>query len=201
MTEGLHAAWAWLIARVDAGVAGALLGALVCLILLGIALAIRRRYRSFVAKARARRAGRGEARARALLEAHGYTIEATQVSRHVTMRVDGEETNYLLRADFVVRRGARRFVADAKTGRDAPSPTHAPTRRQLLEYAHTYDVDGALLVQPESGRVVEVAFVGARAAGRLWPVAVAFIAGAALGGGVAGEAWETLRDEVVLPGR
>lgn len=64
-----------------------------------------------------------------------------------------------LRADLLVRQGARRFVADVKTGAEAPKITTAATRRQLLEYRVAYAVDGVLLVDMASRRVHLVEFL------------------------------------------
>ena len=38
--------------------------------------------------------------------------------------------------------------------------THRATRRQLLEYAAVFDVDGVLLVDAEGGRIHRVEFPG-----------------------------------------
>ena len=68
-----------------------------------------------------------------------------------------------LRADLLVERGGRRYVAEVKTGEAAPSLATAATRRQLLEYLIAYRVDGVLLVDAERGSVHEVEFPGAGA--------------------------------------
>lgn len=131
----------------------------------GFALAIvllrawlKARTASFRARRRADRALRGEDAAVDLLERAGYRIEARQVGTRWPIRVGGEEVEIALRADYLVRRGGRRWVAEVKTGEQAPSLSHAPTRRQILEYRHAFDVDGALLVEPERGAVTEVHF-------------------------------------------
>ena len=64
----------------------------------------------------------------------------------------------VVRADLLVSRGARRFVAEVKTGARAPRIETAATRRQLLEYAVAYDVDGVLLVDMEEHTISEVEF-------------------------------------------
>ena len=67
--------------------------------------------------------------------------------------VDGEATRIELRADYVVTRQGRRYVAEVKTGRVAPRIETASTRRQLLEYRHAFDVDGVLLVDADARRI------------------------------------------------
>lgn len=120
--------------------------------------------------ARARRLGKqGETRAKSLLLAAGYRIMETQATKALTILVDGREVTTHLRADFVLERRGRRYVADAKAGDKAPSPASAATRRQLLEYATAYDVDGVLLVDASRGKIHHVEFPAlgkrARAAG------------------------------------
>ena len=91
-----------------------------------------------------------------------------------------------LRADLVVHGRGRRWVADVKTGAEAPRLTTQATRRQLLEYRVAYEVDGVLLVDMEEGVVHTVDFdlpsgaTGGRS-NRVW----AFVAGVAAGAGLA----------------
>jgi hypothetical protein len=107
---------------------------------------------------RQRRADEGEASAGGLLASHGWTIEGRQVSARYSLRVDGEAASILVRADYVVRRRGRRYVAEVKTGRIAPRLETASTRRQLLEYRLAFDVDGVLLVDADRERIAEVEF-------------------------------------------
>lgn len=105
-----------------------------------------------VAFARSRGA-RGEALAERILEAHGYTIVERQLSARYALEVDGAAETFLVRADFVVERSGRRFVAEAKAGAFAPRLETAATRRQILEYSCAFDVEGVVLVDAESARV------------------------------------------------
>lgn len=74
------------------------------------------------------------------------------------MVVDGRHRPVELRADYLVRRGSERFVAEVKTGRVAPCLATAATRRQLLEYRLAYAADGVLLVDMAQRRIHEVVF-------------------------------------------
>ncbi|MEZ4236293.1 MAG: hypothetical protein R3F59_09055 [Myxococcota bacterium] len=99
-------------------------------------------------RARARVARVGEIDAEALLAAHGFEVVGRQVTQRWSLWVDGEELEVHCRADLVVRprRDRRaRYVAEVKTGRAANVRVPA-TRRQLLEYAMVFDVDGVLLL-------------------------------------------------------
>lgn len=113
---------------------------------------------------RARTLGRkGERDAKRLLKKAGFRIEAEQPTGRLGYLVDGEPREAVLRPDFRVRRGRRRYVADAKAGVDATNLGKRGSRRQLLEYALAFpEADGVLLVDTERGAVHEVAFPGLR---------------------------------------
>lgn len=127
---------------------------------------------------RSRRAARGEREAEALLARRGYRVIERQARGTLEYRVDGEPCEVGVRADLLVARGGRRFVAEVKTGENAPRPTNIATRRQLLEYAHAFEVDGVLLVDPERDLVREIGLPVRSARSRRWPW---LIAGAAIG--------------------
>ena len=150
--------------------------ALACVLLLLVARAWER---SFRARRRMARAREGEASARGLLARRGFDVVAEQVAGSITLRVDGADSSHALRADYVVLRRGKRYVAEVKTGSLAPSLDHAPTRRQILEYCTAFDVDGALLVEPECDRVREIAVP--RAQRSVWPwIALGMVTGGAL---------------------
>lgn len=130
-------------------------------VLLGGALsgyALARQHRRRRTRQRAQAAVAQEAAAAAKLRSAGYRIEAQQARAQGLMRVDAQAQSFGLRADFLVRRGGRRFVAEVKSGELAPSLNHGPTRRQLLEYALYFEVDGVLLVSMPAGTIQELTF-------------------------------------------
>jgi hypothetical protein len=111
---------------------------------------------------RARKRGQdGERAALALMERNGYAIEALQPEVEWTIVCDGEPQNVALRADMLVSRAGRIFVAEVKTGEGAPRLQTPGTRRQLLEYSIAYAVDGVLLVDVEAAHIHEVHFPSA----------------------------------------
>lgn len=124
------------------------------------ALRLRERLRG---RAHNTRGQRGERAAERLLTAHGYQLLARQVAALYPVEVDREPVEVALHADFLVARGGRRFVAEVKTGRNAPRFEHAETRRQLLEYQLAFAVDSVLLVDVEGERLREVRFPVPRA--------------------------------------
>ena len=115
------------------------------------------------AMTRARRAGAGERAAEVLLEAEGYTVKERQVRCVWWIEVDGEEEAVELRADLLVERDGERFVAEVKTGVQAPDPSFPPTRRQLLEYSLAFAPYRVLLVDMEAEEIMDVHFPRAQA--------------------------------------
>ena len=110
---------------------------------------------------RTRRQGRrGEAKARRLIERAGYRVVEEQVTARGLVEVDGELVDYVVRADAVLRRRRRRYVAEFKGGAASSQVASRDTRRQLLEYAWLFDVDGVLLVDADRGHVHEIRFPG-----------------------------------------
>ena len=117
------------------------------------------------------RARKGESRARELLEARGYCVIGAQFGCSYTLSIDGEDLTIPLRADYLVTRDGRRYVAEVKTGAYAPYLRTPATRRQLLEYRIAFDVDGVVLVDAEQHlvHVVQFPFPGQPRADRRSP--------------------------------
>jgi hypothetical protein len=130
------------------------------------------------------RASAGELLAAKLLGKAGYRVEARQATQRWIVRVDGEAAEVTLRADFVVSRGGRRYVAEVKTGDEAPQISAPATRRQLLEYRCAFGVEGVLLVDAEARRIHAVDFELPPTPSSLRAIASAFAAGALLGAAV-----------------
>jgi hypothetical protein len=132
--------------------AGILALGVVCGLLLSRA---RTRHRTARSRALGRR---GQDRAVHILAAAGYRIVGTEVVADGAILVDGETVTYRVRADFLVRRWFRRYVAEVKGGPDSAAPENRATRRQLMEYARVFRVSGVLLVDANAGRVRRVEF-------------------------------------------
>ncbi len=108
-----------------------------------------------------RRGARGESRARKLLERAGYVVLAEQEAAVGFWLVDGERREFDLRADAVVEKNGQRLVVEIKTGAAASTASRG-TRRQLLEYAYAFGLDGVLLVDMAEERIHRVDFPGLR---------------------------------------
>jgi hypothetical protein len=128
-------------------------------------LACRRWHDRWLHRRRWSRALDAEAHAPRLLEKLGYVVLGSQVEGTYQLIVDGRPTTVSVRADYVVSRDGRLYVAEVKSGRLAPRLDTSATRRQLLEYLIAFEAHGVLLVDGEGRRVHEVVFpVSPRAA-------------------------------------
>ncbi len=158
-----------------------IMGMLLVVTLVVLGFALRRGWRSHAGRIRMDRARRGERSARALLCRRGFSVDAEQAPGRLILSVDGAPSIHPVRADYLVSRGATRYVAEVKTGERAPSLDHPPTRRQLLEYRAAFDVDVVLLVDPEAGTIREVTLpMARRGASRALPFAMGVAVGLGL---------------------
>lgn len=106
---------------------------------------------------------RGHARALKLLDRYGFEVLEQEVSAPGLVQVDSRLEEYTVRADAMVRRKGRTYIAEFKGGAKSASLTTAATRRQLLEYSCVFGTDGILLVDAHAGRIHYVRFVSASA--------------------------------------
>ena len=134
------------------------------------------------AKQRQTAASQGERHAKDMLRAKGFSVLDEQVRAPLYVRVDGRLVRHEVRADLLVERRGKRFIAEVKTGDLAPSIAHGPTRRQLLEYSLVYPVSGTLLVDVPGQRIHHIdfptRFSGPKATQHVLRIALAALAGA-----------------------
>lgn len=160
-TESWQAIVAWLQGFLEAapfpdGSSTVVLGVLVlCFFVLW------RRARGRVRRAnrgRQRQAQRAETAAEVFLQQQGYEILDRQLTQRWHLEIDGHPQTVSCRADLLLRRKRRLYVADVKTGGKAPDPKSPATRRQLLEYFLVFAVDGVLIVDMEQRQIRTVGF-------------------------------------------
>ncbi|QGG46539.1 hypothetical protein [Heliorestis convoluta] len=116
-------------------------------------------YQRWLIQMRQRRGKKGESKAIKVLSSKGYTVIESQPLGKVNMRVNGQGTTIQVRADYLVTRHGKRYIAEVKTGNVAPRPTFVDTRRQLLEYYFAYSVDGLLLVDMSEKEIHRIEFM------------------------------------------
>lgn len=165
---------------------GAALAVLAAVAALAFAAALRWQRWRLAARSsrRARRGFAGQARAASLLARAGFAVQDAQPRVDWTTLQDGAPHVVELRADYLVTRRGRRYLAEVKTGEAADSLLdNSATRRQLLEYQLAFGVDGILLVCPERRAVHRIEFTALRPVRQAgWGLATVLLAaGAALG--------------------
>ena len=112
--------------------------------------------------ATSRRVGRrGRERAYKLLRRYGFEILDEEVTAPGLVQIDSRLEEYTVRADALVRRKRRTYVAEIKAGPRSSLIQTVATRRQLLEYSCVFGTDGVLLVDAYAGRIHYVRFVSA----------------------------------------
>ena len=119
-----------------------------------------RAYRRLITQRRFSRARQKETEAAVILEDYGYRVLGSQVEGSIDLTQDGEPLSAALRADYWVEKSGRSYIAEAKSGSKVINVLDRGTRRQLLEYLVSYQVDGVLLVNTEDRIVSEVCFPG-----------------------------------------
>ncbi len=113
---------------------------------------------SYKLKRRFARGARAEVLAAKLLKKSGYTILREQASLTWRVLLQDKWVPVEMRADYLVSKSGKRFIAEVKSGKSAPRIETASTRRQLLEYRLAYNVDGVLLVDMEAEKILDVEF-------------------------------------------
>lgn len=110
------------------------------------------------ARKRSTRAVKGEHDAKEILAQHGYRIVAQQHRARSQFYVDRKPVEIEVRLDFIVEKKGHRYVAEVKTGQNAPNPSWPATRRQLLEYSLIFPDWPILLVDVPAGKVHLIEF-------------------------------------------
>ena len=87
-----------------------------------------------------------EEEAEALLKEKGFRIIDKQKRADIITYIDGKPNLGYVKADFIVEKNGKRYVAEVKAGETVSDPNEPSTRRQLLEYKFAYKPYGILLV-------------------------------------------------------
>ena len=109
-------------------------------------------------KKRMKKAKKGEIEAIDLMKNHGYKIVGLQKESTYTLLIKDRPHKVKVRADMIVKKGNKTYVAEVKTGEKATSPKYADTRRQLLEYFLVYKPYGLILVDMEKKKIKTVKY-------------------------------------------
>ena len=75
-----------------------------------------------------------------------------------TLFIDDKPHRVTVKADMIVKKGSKTYVAEVKTGEKVTSPKYTDTRRQLLEYYMVYRPNGLILVDMERQKLRTVEY-------------------------------------------
>ncbi len=110
------------------------------------------------AKKRSVTSKRAEKKAERWLKRNGFQIMEKQQSRPLIIQIGETCHRYLIRTDFLVKKGGRKYIVEVKSGQKNSRITHRDTRRQLLEYLLAFKSYGIILFDMERKKFSEVKF-------------------------------------------
>lgn len=122
-------------------------------------------YRKWRMKRRFKRGEIAEKNAVKFLRHRGYKILAAQLQETIVVYVDGQPEKSTVRADFLVRKGWKKYIVEVKSGQQGTVKL-PNVRRQLLEYKLVYQPDGILLLDMEHRNLQEIRFAYPRRSSR-----------------------------------
>lgn len=98
---------------------------------------------------RIKKAKRSEYKAIRFMESNGFEVIGLQKKCVYTLFIDNKPHKITVKADMIVKKGNKIYVAEVKSGEKVTSPKYTDTRRQLLEYYMVYRPSGLILVDME----------------------------------------------------
>ena len=104
-----------------------------------------------------RKGKKAEQKAIRLLKKNGYKIESFQTTAKGKLLQDDEKVNFFIRADLIVSKGKKKFIAEVKSGK-AASIEEINTRRQLLEYSKVFNNNNLILIDTEKNKIKKIEF-------------------------------------------
>ena len=130
-------------------------GGIICLILF---IKISNWLRAKKLRKRFSKSRKAEKEAEKILRKNGYTIIDAQKSKPLLITIGDKIHRYLVRIDYLARKGGKVFVVEVKSGEKIPYITNRETRRQMLEYYLAYQPCGILLLNMKNKSISEVKF-------------------------------------------
>ena len=104
-----------------------------------------------------RKGKKAEQKAIKLLKKKGYKIESFQTTAKGKLLQDDETLTFLIRADLIVSKNNKKFIAEVKSGK-AASIEEINTRRQLLEYSKVFNNKNLILIDTEKNKIKKIEF-------------------------------------------
>jgi len=138
---------------------------LIIIFLLGgiLSLILFQKCRSFLnnrrAKKRAFISKHAEKNAEKWLKKNGFRILEKQKNRPLIIQAGNARYRYLIRTDFLVKKGSSKYIVEVKSGKKNNNIANRDTRRQLLEYFLAYPSYGIILFDMENKNFSEIKFI------------------------------------------
>ena len=104
-----------------------------------------------------RKGKKAEKKAIKLLKKNGYKIESFQTTAKGKLLQDNETVTFFIRADLIVSKDKKKFIAEVKSGK-AASIEEINTRRQLLEYSKVFNNNNLILIDTEKNKIKKIEF-------------------------------------------
>jgi len=111
-----------------------------------------KKFRSYRIKKMLKNAKSAERRAITILERAGYRVIDAQLKERVITTIDNTAHSSMIKADFLVRKGFKKYIVEVKTGNQAQI-TLPNVRRQMLEYYLVYQPSGLLFLDMEREKI------------------------------------------------
>jgi len=107
---------------------------------------------------RIKKAKKSEYKAIRFMESNGFKILDLQKECVYTLFIDNKPHKITVKADMIVKKDNKFYVAEVKSGDKVTSPKYTDTRRQLLEYYMVYRPSGLILVDMEKQKLRTVEY-------------------------------------------
>ncbi|NLZ53929.1 MAG: hypothetical protein GX892_12445 [Thermoanaerobacteraceae bacterium] len=107
---------------------------------------------------RVNKAKKSEQQALRFMENNGFEILDLQKRCVYTLLIDNKPHKIAVKADMIVKKGNKIYVAEVKSGDKVTSPKYTDTRRQMLEYFMVYRPNGLILVDMEKQKLRTVEY-------------------------------------------
>ena len=101
---------------------------------------------------------RAEKGAEKLLKKHGFQILERQQTRPLIIKIGRRIHHYLIRIDFLVKKGNKKYIVEVKNGHKNSYITNRDTRRQLLEYFLAYQSCDIILLNMKNKKFSRIKF-------------------------------------------
>ena len=130
---------------------------LLLLFVLYLGWKLRKIYKNFKFFLNKRRGKKAEKNAIRLLKKNGYKIQNYQPIAKGHVFQDNEKVYFDIRADLIVSKDKKLYVAEVKSG-DSASIKEINTRRQLLEYSRVFENNNLILIDTEKNKIKKIEF-------------------------------------------